>query len=260
MGDILKMVKSVFITGASSGIGMETAKLFASKGWTVFATMRHPENVHEYDAMKNVITYPLYVTDNDQIQKVVSNIIEKYGTVNVVVNNAGYVLLGPFETNTRDEIKQQFDVNLFGMMDVTRAWLPGIRKQHDGVIINLSSLAGLVPFAVLSMYTVTKFAVETFTETVGEEVAPFGIKMKVVEPGPTKTNFNGRSMKEGSIHISDYDQMIADYKKNSGTSASGTPDTIANLIYEAATDEKDQLHYATPEVKQMGMDYRRKEI
>ena len=260
MGDILKMVKSVFITGASSGIGMETAKLFASKGWTVFATMRHPENVHDYDAMKNVITYPLDVTDNDQIQRVVSNIIEKYGTVNVVVNNAGYGLLGPFETNTRDEIKQQFDVNLFGMMDVTRAWLPGMRKQHDGIIINLSSLAGLVPFSVLSMYTVTKFAVEVFTETVGEEVAPFGVKMKVVEPGPTNTNFNGRSMKEGSIHISDYDQMIADYKKNSGLAPSGTPDIIANLIYEAATDGKDQLHYATPEVKQMGMDYRRKEI
>ena len=178
----------------------------------------------------------------------------------IVVNNAGYGLLGPFETNTRDEIKQQFDVNLFGMMDVTRAWLPGMRKQHDGIIINLSSLAGLVPFSVLSMYTVTKFAVEVFTETVGEEVAPFGVKMKVVEPGPTNTNFNGRSMKEGSIHISDYDQMIADYKKNSGSFAGGTPDTIANLIYEAATDGKDQLHYATPEVKQMGMDYRRKEI
>ena len=81
MGDILKMVKSVFITGASSGIGMETAKLFASKGWTVFATMRHPENVHEYDAMKNVITYPLDVTNNDQIQRVVGDIVDKYGTV-----------------------------------------------------------------------------------------------------------------------------------------------------------------------------------
>lgn len=123
------MTKSIFITGASSGIGKETAKLFASKGWTVFATMRHPENVNDYDEMDNVITYPLDVTDNDQIQKVVGDITDKYGTVDVVVNNAGYGLLGPFETNTRDEIKQQFDVNLFGMMDVTRAWLPGMRKN-----------------------------------------------------------------------------------------------------------------------------------
>lgn len=254
------MTKSIFITGASSGIGMETAMLFANKGWQVFATMRHSKNVHNFDEMENVVTYPLDVTDNVQIEKVVNDIDQKYGAVDVVVNNAGYGLLGPFETNTRDEIKQQFDVNLFGMMDVTRAWLPSMRAQHKRVIINLSSLAGLVPFSVLSMYTITKFAVEIFTETVGEEVAPFGIQMKVVEPGPTNTNFNGRSMKEGSIHIQDYDQMIADYKKNSGSFAGGTPDIIANLIYEAATDGKKQLHYATPEVKQMGMDYRRKEI
>lgn len=167
--------------------------------------MRHPENVHNFDEMENVVTYPLDVTDNVQIEKVVNDIDQKYVTVDVVVNNARYGLLGPFETNTRDEIKQQFDVNLFGMMGVTRAWLPSMRAQHKGVIINLSLLAGLVPFSVLSMYTITKFAVEIFTETVGEEVAPFGIQMKVVEPGPTNTNFNGRLMKEGSIHIQDYD-------------------------------------------------------
>lgn len=115
------MTKSIFITGASSGIGMETAMLFANKGWQVFATMRHPKNVHNFDEMENVVTYPLDVTDNVQIEKVVNDIDQKYRTVDVIVNNAGYGLLGPFEINTRDEIKQQFDVNLFGMMDVTRA-------------------------------------------------------------------------------------------------------------------------------------------
>ena len=253
------MKKSVFITGTSSGIGKETVKLFANKGWTVFATMRHPEKEHDFDSLENVITYQLDVTDHQQIKKVVDEIVSKYGVVNVVVNNAGYGLSGPFETNTDEEIKQQFDVNLFGLMDVCKAWLPYFRKQHSGTIINLSSLAGLVPFAVLSMYTVTKFAVEAFTETVAEEVKPFGIKMKVVEPGPTKTNFNGSSMKHGSIHIEDYDQMIADYNSRD-SSNDGTPDTIAKLIYQAATDGTDQLHYATKEVKQMAMDYRQKQI
>lgn len=212
------MSKSMFITGERSEIGKATAKSFAQRDWQIQTTMHPPEKFHDFDEFDNVTTYQLHVTDYPQIQYVVNEIIPDHGPVNIIINAASYGLLG--------------------LTDVTREWLLVMRERRQETIINLSSLVALVPFAVLSMDTVTKFAVETFTELVSEEVKTFGICMKAVEPGPTKINFDGCSMQEGILTI---------YKTSY---TSGKQEEVAELIY----DGKDQLHYASPEIKTMGME------
>jgi len=239
------MKKTVLITGASSGFGKEAAKLFDKNGWNVIATMRSPEKETELSTLSDVFISQLDVTDKLSIQKTVAAGIEKFGEIDVLVNNAGYGAMGALEAATEEQVKQQFDVNLFGLIAVTNAVLPGMRQQKSGIIINISSVGGRVSFPFCSLYHATKFAVEGLTESLQYELNPLGIRLKIVEPGGYKTEFSGRSMDLfGANNLNDYQPAfdkfitILDHwpmSENIGE--------VADAIYEAATDGTEKLRY-----------------
>jgi NAD(P)-dependent dehydrogenase (short-subunit alcohol dehydrogenase family) len=237
------MQKTIFITGASSGLGKATAKLFHAKGWNVIATMRNPEKENELKELPNVTLVKLDVTDSAVIQKTVSTILQSY-SVDVVLNNAGYGLIGPLEALTNEQILSQVQTNLLGVINVTRAFVPHFRERKSGTFINITSTFGLMGYPTCSIYNATKFAVDGFSEGLAYELAQFGVKVKVIAPGGMQTDFAGRSLQSG-MHQA-YDQLVA--KVSEGYSeeqlANYTKaEDVAKIIYDAATDNKDQLRY-----------------
>jgi len=237
------MQKTIFITGASSGLGKTTAKLFQSKGWNVIATMRNPENETKLKQLENVTVIKLDVSKKDELKNTVSEVLKKYD-VDVVLNNAGYGLIGPLEAFTDEQIYKQIETNLMGVIRISKAFTPYFREKKDGILINITSTFGLMGFPTCSMYSATKFAVDGFSESLGYELAQFGIKVKVVAPGGIQTDFAGRSL-DGAFHES-YQQLMS--KVQEGYSPEqianySKPEDIASIIFEAATDGKDQLRY-----------------
>ncbi|WP_244228721.1 SDR family oxidoreductase [Mucilaginibacter endophyticus] len=188
------MNKTILITGASSGIGAATAKLFQAKGWNVIATMRQPENQTELKATDNLLLTRLDVLDLESIQNAVNEGIKKFGKIDVLVNNAGYGAFGTLESFTREQIIRQFNTNVIGLLDVTKALLPHFRANKSGVIINISSIGGKMTFPLGTLYHGTKFAVEGISESLSYEVEEFGGKVKIIEPGAIATDFAGRSL------------------------------------------------------------------
>ncbi len=236
------MRKTVLITGASSGIGKATALLFARKGWQVIATMRSPEKCSDLHTVSGINCQRLDVTDEQSIQQVVGSL----QSLDVVVNNAGYGLMGIFESTTPAQIQKQFATNVFGLMSVTRAVLPLLRCQRHGVIVNVASVGGRVAFPLYSLYHATKWAVEGFSESLQHELRPLGIRVKVIEPGPIKTDFYERSAEVVIDNsLSDYtaiaDRALPKLKK-AGTSGA-KPEQVAQVIYRASTDNSWRLRY-----------------
>lgn len=240
------MERVVLITGASTGIGNETAKLFQSKNWKVAATMRTPENAGDLQQIVDVKCFKLDVTDADSVRAAIADALEAFGRIDAVVNNAGYGLLGPFEAASEEQIRRQFETNVFGLMNVCREIIPYFREQKRGAIVNVSSLSGVAALPFSSLYSAGKWAVEGFTEAIQYELEPFGIKVKLIEPGPIKTDFYGRSediaRKEG---LAVYDHRLdpfMDFMKKGGNTA---PDggIVAQAIYDAVTDGSRKLRY-----------------
>ncbi len=243
------MATTVFITGASTGIGNATARLFQRKGWQVAATMRSPDTSPEASALTalgQVCCPRLDVTDPGSIQQAIQETLARFGGIDVVVNNAGYGLMGVFEAATPEQVQQQFATNVFGLMNVTRAVLPYLRQQQRGVIVNVSSIGGQVAFPLYSLYHSTKWAVEGFSESLQYELEPFNIRVKLIEPGPIKTDFYGRSCDKATQTdvpaYRDLMQRIAS-KMETISSTGSPPDFTAAVIYQAATDGSDQLRY-----------------
>ncbi|MDH6250404.1 short-subunit dehydrogenase [Chryseobacterium sp. H1D6B] len=237
------MQKTIFITGTSSGLGKSTAKLFQNKGWNVIATMRNPENETELTQLDNVSVLKLDVTNAEQLEKTIAHVLAEY-KVDVVLNNAGYGLVGPLEAFTDDQIKMQIETNLMGVIRITKAFTPYFREKKDGVLINITSSFGLIGFPTCSIYSATKFAVDGFSESMGYELAQFGVKVKVVAPGGIQTDFAGRSMDGG--HHEAYQKLISKVQEGYSTEKIADyskPEYIAGIIYEATTDGKDQLRY-----------------
>ena len=236
----------VLITGASSGIGKETAKLFQSKNWKVAATMRSPESAEELRRIADIETFRLDVADSDSIKTAISGAIEKFGRIDAVVNNAGYGLLGSFEAASPEQIERQFQTNVFGVFNVCREIIPYFREQKRGTIVNITSMGGRVAFPFSSLYNATKFAIEGFTESLQYELEPFKIRMKLIEPGPIKTDFYGRSQdvarKEG-LHV--YDHRLDPFMEFMTKSGNDAPDgsAVAQVIYDAVTDDSSKLRY-----------------
>ncbi|MDQ0065742.1 SDR family oxidoreductase [Chryseobacterium lathyri] len=248
--------KTILITGASSGIGKETAKLFQSKGWNVIATMRKPENESELKQLENVLVTKLDVLDLDSIQNAFTEGIQKFGGIDVLLNNAGYGAYGPLEVFSRDQVLRQFNTNVIGLLDVTRTVLPHFRQNKKGIIINISSVGGKMTFPMGSLYHGTKFAIEGISESLNYEVAQFGGQVKIVEPGMIATDFSGRSLVfSNDESIPEYQNLVNALMGAMPTMAenSSPASLVAEVIFKAATDGTDQLRYTAGEDAKMLM-------
>lgn len=240
------MDKVVLITGASTGIGKETALLFQTKNWKVAATMRNPDNAADMQKIADIECIRLDVTDVESIRSAISETREKFGRIDAIVNNAGYGLVGPFEAATQEQIEKQFQTNVYGLMNVCREILPYFREQKRGTIVNVASMGGRITFPLYSLYHATKWAVEGFSEALQYEVREYGVKIKIIEPGPIKTDFYDRSQdltrKEG---LTAYDNFIARAMPNLQKAGETAPDgkLVAEVIYEAATDTSWKMRY-----------------
>ncbi|MCH7408150.1 SDR family oxidoreductase [Belliella sp. DSM 111904] len=248
------MQKTILITGASAGLGKATAKLFQSKGWNVVATMRNPENETELKTSEKVLITKLDVLDLESITRAVNQGIRKFGKIDVLVNNAGYGAYGTLESFSRERIIRQFNTNVIGLLDVTKALLPHFRQNRSGVIINISSIGGKLAFPLGSLYHGTKFAVEGISEALNYEVEQFGGKVKIIEPGAIATDFTSRSLDFSNDEaLVEYqpivDKVLAALPALYQNAASGT--SIANVIYEAAKGNTDQLRYTAGEDAKM---------
>ena len=251
------MNKTVLITGASSGFGKSAARLFASQGWNVVATMRTPTAATDLADLRNVLVTRLDVQDRESIDRAIDAGIERFGKIDVLVNNAGFSLFGVFESIPRAKIQEQFDVNLFGVMDVTRAVLPHFRRNKAGVIVNVGSGAGVFGLPMISLYNASKFALEGFSESLSYELLSQNIVVKIVEPGGVvTTEFGARMTSEASQILpapKEYDGFIAGtLKVFDGLRAArlATSEDVAQVILDAASDGSDRLRYvATKDIE-----------
>lgn len=225
------MAKTVLITGSSRGIGLSTAKFYHKKGWNVVATMRDV-NDWKFD-WSNCLVSTLDVTDSKTIKKSLDKAVDTFGGVDVVVNNAGYGLFGPFNNYSLSQMKKQFDVNVFGVFDVTRIALPYL-LESKGCFVNVSSVAGVGGMADFSVYCSSKFAVEGFTESLHCEFYKKGVGFKVVEPGPVKTDF--------------FSEKSMDYAEDADNDdlpefLMVSPVKVAKTIYNASVGRRSKFRY-----------------
>lgn len=241
--------KTILITGTSSGFGRAAVEKFAAANWNVVATMRSPEKETALNQLANVLVTRLDVQDTASIQAAIAAGIERFGRIDTLVNNAGVGLYGPFELATSEQIRTQFEINVFGVMETMKAILPHFRQQGGGTIINISSQGGRITFPAISYYHATKFAIEGFTESASFELAPFNIIVKLIEPGMVNTNFGTSATYTADPAITVYDEFMKTYLENIRelTPPPSSPDVVVDTIYAAATDGTDQLRYMAGE-------------
>lgn len=254
------MKKTILITGASSGIGKATAIYFQQQGWNVIATMRSPEKERELNSLENVQLEKLDVLDLASIDQAIENGISRFGKIDAILNNAGYGAYGPLESFPRENIIKQFNTNVIGLMDVTKAIIPHFRANKDGVIVNISSIGGQMTFALGSLYHGTKYAVEGISESLHYEMKEIGIKVKIVEPGFIATDFGGRSFDFQAGEIEAYKGLINALMKQwqNPNNTVSPPGLVAAVIYEAVTDGRNQLRYRAGDDANFILDSRKK--
>jgi NAD(P)-dependent dehydrogenase (short-subunit alcohol dehydrogenase family) len=236
-------MKTIFITGASSGLGKAAVELFAGLGWQVIATMRAPENAPELADLPKVTLLPLDVTNPEQIISAADKAIA-LGKIDVVFNNAGYGQMGPLEGTSDEQIGRQLNTNLLGVIRVIKAFIPHFRETGGGLFITTTSIGGHVAFPFSSLYHASKWALEGFSESLSFELAPFGIGVKTVAPGGIKTDFAGRSLMLAGheAYQGAFDHMVSTAFKDADSRFSSA-EAIAEVVYTAATDGEDQVHY-----------------
>jgi len=210
-----KSPRTWFITGSSTGFGRILAEEVLKVGDNVVATARKAEQVSDFEKRypKQALALPLDVTNQTQIDEAVAKTLERFGRVDVLVNNAGYGVAGAIEEVSEDELMPMYATNVFGLLRVTRAFLPQMREQRSGHILNLSSIGGLTAGPGWGLYQGTKFAVEGLSEALAQEVAPLGIRVTIIEPGPFRTDFLGRSGVEAVKKIGDYDATAGNARR-----------------------------------------------
>ncbi len=246
--------KIAIVTGSSSGIGLETSLLLARNGFYTYVTMRNLDKSKAITNLKqkeklSLEVLQLDVTTDESVKEAINKIINEQERIDVLVNNAGYALVGPFEELSIEEFKEQFETNVFGVIRVTQAVLPIMRRQRCGTIVNISSIAGKIGFPLTSAYVSSKFALEGLSESMAYEVEQFGIKVILIEPGVIKTNFDN-NLKIGKRvtidHNSSYAEMtqkrISRFKPRF---ESGSPPTeVAMVILKAITSKNlSELRY-----------------
>jgi NADP-dependent 3-hydroxy acid dehydrogenase YdfG len=203
-----------FITGASTGFGRMLAEEVLKSGGKVIATARNLDKVTDLEAKypRAAKALALDVTDAGQVDSAVTQAFVQFGQVDVLVNNAGYGVAGAIEEVSEAEFMPMFETNVFGLLQVTRAFLPHLRKQRSGHILNLSSIGGVVAGPGIGFYNATKFAVEGISEALAAEVAPLGIRVTIIEPGPFRTDFLGRSGVVAKARLADYDSTAGNMR------------------------------------------------
>lgn len=238
------MTKTIFITGASSGLGKATALLFAKNGWNVLATMRKPENETELAAVANITLLPMDVTNLAQVQETVQKALS-ISKIDVVFNNAGYGLAGPFEGASDEQLTNQINTNLMGVMRVTQQFLPHFRENKAGMFITTTSIGGLITLPFNSVYHATKWALEGFSESLAFELKEFGITVKTVSPGGIATDFAGRSLvlTQHPAYQEQMNTVLSVFMDPERAKDYSTAEQIADVVYEAATDGKSTLRY-----------------
>ena len=239
-------MKTVFITGASTGIGYECAKIFMENGWNVAATMRNPQNASDALKQGNVLITKMDVTDGDSIKNAVKEAICRFGQIDVLINNAGYYSIGVVEAIPEEEIRRQIETNLLGLIFTTKAVLPHMREKRSGLIVNLSSVAGRTTVPLQSIYHAAKWGVEGFSQSLQYEVEEMGIDVVLIEPGVIKTDFYTRSMKYSKEEkLTEYEELsdkVAGYLIDGGNNGSDPAD-VAKKIYRVAESRKRKMQY-----------------
>jgi len=242
--------KVALVTGSSSGIGYETALLLARNGFDTFATMRNMNKSKQITEVSKRENLPLRVmqldvNDDRSVADAINNILNEKKSIEVVVNNAGYGLMGSVEDSSLDEIKAQFETNFFGAIRVIKEVIPIMRKQRSGTIVNVSSVAGRIGFPMGSAYVSSKFALEGLSESMSYELKQFGIKIVLIEPGVINTNFAFVTPKKALEANSSYSQLMNKLEENLfSTIANGTPPKdVANVILHSITKESPEHRY-----------------
>lgn len=243
------MTKTVLITGASSGIGKATAKHFRAHGWNVAATMRNVDDGAELGDDEGYLVTRLDLLDGNSIEAAVGATLEKFGGIDVLVNNAGYGAYGALEATPMDKLRRQMEVNFFGLVATMQAVLPTMRAAKSGCIVNISSVGGRMCYPLGALYHSSKWAVEGLSEAVSYELLALGIRMKLVEPGGVKTDFAGRSFDfSNDESLAEYQPMVRALTAamdGADTSDHQTPQQVAEVIFTAATDESARLRYVS---------------
>ncbi|KAF0167105.1 MAG: short-chain dehydrogenase/reductase SDR [Rhodocyclaceae bacterium] len=233
------------ITGCSTGFGRELSRVLLKRGNSVVVTARNPATLDEFAAHPNALVAALDVTVPQQIADVVAQAEKRFGRIDVLVNNAGYGYLSALEEGEDDEVRAMFETNVFGLANMSRAVLPGMRARRHGHIVNVSSVGGLIGFPGIGYYNATKFAVEGLSEALAKETAPLGIKVTIVEPGPFRTDWAGRSLKVPKNAIADYAKLAGARReavqRYSGTQQ-GDPVRGAEAIIQAVESPEPPLH------------------
>ena len=252
--------KIAVVTGSSSGIGLETAVHLAKNGFKTYATMR---NTGKSDILKQrlqsenlpIEIIQLDVTDDSSVKNAITSIIEKEGQIDVLVNNAGYGLIGAVEDLSSEEVKNQFDTNVFGVFRAIREVLPIMRKQKSGRIITISSIAGFMGMPIFSAYVSSKFAVEGLTESLRHEVSQFGIHACVIEPGVIKTPIlESAPVAKKSSETPAYSELTQATEVAMDTmmkNSSSPPIVVAEIVLQAATSENPETRYTAGEDAKM---------
>jgi len=253
--------KVTIVTGCSSGIGHEISLILARNGFTTYATMRNLQKGSDLKSIAEDEKLPLHfaqldVTDENSVKKAIQTIHDEAGRIDILVNNAGYGLTGAFEDLSLDEIKTQYETNVFGLIRTTQSVLPIMRKQRSGLIVNISSGAGRFGFPTGSAYVSTKFAVEGLTESMSYELEPFGIKVILIEPGVIKTNFFNSSVlaKKSQDPNSPYATLMKGMEDSVDKMMenASTPQYVAEVVLHAITNENPKLRYlAGKDVEQL---------
>jgi NAD(P)-dependent dehydrogenase (short-subunit alcohol dehydrogenase family) len=238
-------MKTVLITGTSSGFGKATAQLFLDNGWNVIAGMRQPQDGLFSTRSNNLRTVALDVTDAQDVRAAVSAAIDAFGGVDVLVNNAGFGVFLPLETTSDELTRRLFETNTLGTIAMVHAVVPHMRERGSGTIVNVTSAVVFNPWPLVSVYTATKTAVEGFSEALYHELAPFGIRVKLVEPGygpDTKFRTNMMTFNDANSFPAPYQPHLNARMRNL-PELTTTLDDVANAVFRAANDTGATLRY-----------------
>ena len=252
------MTRTVLVTGSSTGIGNSCVRVFQREGWNVVATLRQPETATELRKLDKVLVAALDVTDPTSIAAAIQAGLDRFGTLDMVINNAGFALYGAFEGLDDLDIRQMFDTNLFGVMNVVKGILPHFRARKAGHIVNISSAGGIVSLPAMSIYCSSKFALEGFSEGIYYELAALGISVKLIEPGGVlNTPFDRAALARMAKRTppAQYEPFLHALAKNMEVmreAAKATADDVAEAVFAAATDGTNRLRYVvTDDIREL---------